>query len=123
VRESGSCVVGPWEHDVLPRPFYPKRSDVIIAAYARTLRPGVSLSQFIEAWRPEGEGDYPAQVEIGIDPANDRKVLTLIRVDGSLDDLRQRLPELVHPNSLARLDEVIESTELESVYVHQRVDI
>jgi hypothetical protein len=96
---------------------------VIIAAYARTLRPGVSIQQFVEAWRPEGEGDYPAPVEIGIDPTNDRKVLTLIRVDGPLEDLQARLPDLVHPNSLTRLDEVVESTELESVYVQQPIDI
>ncbi len=96
---------------------------MIIAAYARTLRPGVSIRQFIEAWRPEGKGKYPAQVEIGVDPANDRKVLTLIRLDGSLEDLRQRLPDLVHPDSLARLSEVVESTELESVYVWQSAGI
>lgn len=96
---------------------------MIIAAYARTLRPGVSIQQFIEAWRPEGNGEYPAHVEVGVDPSNDRKVLTLIRVDGSLQDLQDRLPDLVHPNSVARLEEVIESTELESVYVQEPVDI
>lgn len=96
---------------------------MIIAAYARTLRPGVTIPQFIEAWRPEGEDEYPAQVEIGVDPANDRKVLTVIRVDGSLEDLQARLPDLVHPDSSARLDAVVESTELESVYVRQSVDI
>lgn len=96
---------------------------MIIAAYARTLRPGVSIPQFIDAWRPEGGDEYPAQVEIGVDPTNDRRVLTLIRVDGSLEDLQDRLPDLVHPDSLARLDEVVESTELESVYVQQSVAI
>lgn len=42
-------------------------------------------------------------MEIGIDPANDRKVLTLIRVQGSLEDLQRRLPDLVHPDSSSRL--------------------
>lgn len=96
---------------------------MIIAAYARTLRPGVTIPQFIEAWRPEGEGDYPAQVEIGVDPTNDRKILTLIRVEGSLEDLQNRLPDLIHPDSQDRLNEVVESTELESVYVQRSVDI
>lgn len=96
---------------------------MIIAAYARTLRPGVSLPQFIEAWRPEGEEEYPAQVAIGVDPTNDRKVLTLIRLDGSLEDLQRRLPDLVHPDSVARMDEVVESTELESVFLRQSVEI
>lgn len=96
---------------------------MIIAAYARTLRPGVSIPQFVQAWRPEGEGAYPAQVEIAVDPTDDRKVLTIIRVDGTLDDLQERLPDLVHPDSIARLEAVVESTELESVYVVQEVDV
>jgi hypothetical protein len=96
---------------------------VIIAAYARTLRPGVSLPQFIDAWRPERGGEYPAQVEIAVDPTDDRRVLTLIRVDGSLDDLQDRLPDLVRPDSVARLEEVVEATELESVYVQHSVAV
>lgn len=96
---------------------------MIIAAYARTLRPGVSIPQFIDARRPEGDGEYPAQVEIGVDPTDDRKVLTLIRVDGSIDDLQNRLSDLVHADSLRRLDRVVESTELASVYVRQSVHI
>lgn len=96
---------------------------MIIAAYARTLHPGVSIAQFIQAWRPEGKGAYPARVEIGIDPTNNRRVLTLIWVEGTLDDLQQRLPDLVHPDSSARLDEIVESTELASIYVQQSVDL
>lgn len=54
---------------------------------------------------------------------NDRRVLTLIRVNGPVEDLPNRLPELVHPDSLARLEKIVESTELESVYVGQSIDI
>ncbi len=93
---------------------------MVIAAYARTLRPGVSISQFIDAWRPAGQADYPAQVEIGIDPTNDRRVLTLIKIEGSIEDLQNRLSRLVHPDSLARLEKVVESTELESLELSSR---
>lgn len=96
---------------------------MIIAAYARILRAGVSIDQFIKAWRPEGTGQYPAEVDIGIDPTNDRRVLTLIRVEGSIQDLQDRLADLVRSDSVERLDKVVESTELESVYVQQSVDI
>ncbi|MFK4083347.1 hypothetical protein ACI2LF_04515 [Kribbella sp. NPDC020789] len=97
---------------------------MLIAAYARTLREGVTIDQFVEAWLPEGGGKYPAQVEIGVDPANDRRILTVIRVEGSsLEDLQGRMPELIHPDSHARLAEIVESTELEAVYVQQPVDL
>lgn len=89
---------------------------MIIAAYARTLRPGVSLDQFIAAWMPEGGDPYPAQWEVAVDPTDDRRVLTLVRFDGTLSDLQDAMPRLVHPDSPARLDAVVESTELQSLY-------
>lgn len=89
---------------------------MIVAAYARTLRPGVSIDQFIDAWMPEGGGPYPAHWEVAIDPTDDRRVLTLVRFDGTLPELQNAFPRLVHPESAARLDAVVESTELESIY-------
>jgi hypothetical protein len=89
---------------------------LIIAAYARTLRPGVSLDQFIAAWMPEGGDPYPARWEVAVDPTDDRRVLTLVRFDGTLSDLQDAMPRLVHPESPARLDAVVESTELQSLY-------
>jgi hypothetical protein len=89
---------------------------VIVAAYARTLRPGVSLDQFIAAWMPEGDDPYPARWEVAIDPTDDRRVLTLVRFDGTLSRLQDAMPRLVHPESAARLDTVVESTELQSIY-------
>ncbi len=96
---------------------------MVIAAYVRTLRPGVSIAKFIEAWRPEGDDPYPAQVEVAVDPTDDRKVLTLIRVEGSMEDLQALMPDLVHPDSEARLGEVVESTDLATVFVQEAVDI
>jgi hypothetical protein len=90
---------------------------VIVAAYARTLRPGVSLDQFIAAWMPESNGAYPAQWEVAVDPTDDRRVLTLVRFDGTLSELQDAMPRLVHPESVARLDAVVASTELQSIYL------
>jgi hypothetical protein len=89
---------------------------LIIAAYARTLRPGISLDQFIAAWMPEGGDPYPARWEVAVDPTDDRRVLTLVRFDGTLSDLQDAMPRLVHPESPGRLDAVVESTELQSLY-------
>ena len=54
---------------------------------------------------------------------NDRKILTLIRFDGSLEDLQRRLTDLVHPDSVDRLAMIVESTDLESIYVQQPAEI
>jgi hypothetical protein len=89
---------------------------VIVSVFARTLRPDVSLEQFVEAWAPEGDGPYPAGVEIAVDPANDRRVLTIIRFDGSLEDLQAAMPKLIHPQAHRRLDDVVESTALKGYY-------
>lgn len=89
---------------------------MIIAAYARTLRPGVSLDQFISAWMPEAKEPYPARWEVAVDPTDDRRVLTLVRFDGTLSELQNAMPRLVHPESPARLDSVVESTELAAIY-------
>jgi len=89
---------------------------LIIATYARTLRPGVSIEQFIAAWMPEGDDPYPARWEVAVDPADDRRVLTVVHFDGTLQELESAMPRLVHPESPARLDGVVESTELQSIY-------
>jgi hypothetical protein len=89
---------------------------VIVAVFARRLRPGVTIEQFVGAWAPEGEEPYPADVEVALDPADDRRILTIIRFAGGMPEFRQALPRLVHPESRARLAELVESTELEGVY-------
>jgi hypothetical protein len=89
---------------------------VIVAVFARRLRPGVSVEQFVSAWAPEGEGPYPAGVEVALDPADDRRILTVIRFDGVISEFQAAIPRLVHPDSRTRLAELVESTELEGVY-------
>jgi hypothetical protein len=94
---------------------------VIVAVFARRLRPGVSVEEFVNAWAPEGGEPYPAVVEVALDPADDRRILTVIRFDGGMPEFRASIPRLVHPDSRARLAELVESTELEGVY--ETVDV
>jgi hypothetical protein len=89
---------------------------VVIAVYARTLKPGISLDEFIAAWMPEGDDPYPAGLEVAVDPSNDRRVITIVRFDGTLEELQNAMPRLVHPESLDRLAKIVETTELENVY-------
>ena len=89
---------------------------MIVAVFARRLRPGVSVEQFVSAWAPEGEEPYPAGVEVALDPADDRRILTVIRFDGVISEFQAAIPRLVHPDSRTRLAELVESTELEGVY-------
>jgi hypothetical protein len=89
---------------------------MVIAVFARRLRPGVSVDQFVGAWAPDGGEPYPAGVEVALDPADDRRILTIIRFDGGMPEFQAAIPRLVHPESRARLAELVESTELEAVY-------
>ncbi|MGH3430276.1 MAG: hypothetical protein ACRDQZ_22360 [Mycobacteriales bacterium] len=96
---------------------------MIVAIFARTLRSGVSVEEFVRAWAPNGPESYSAQVEVALDPADDRRILTIIRFDGSLEDFEQATPRLIHPQSHERLDKIVESTQLEGVYQSVSVDI
>jgi hypothetical protein len=89
---------------------------VIVAVFARRVRPGVSVDEFVAAWAPEGGEPYPAGVEVGVDPADGRRILTIVRFDGDMRAFQAAMPRLIHPESHQRLAELVESTELESVY-------
>lgn len=89
---------------------------MIVAVFARRLRPGVSVEQFVGAWAPEGDDPYLAGVEVASDPTDDRRILTVIRFDGGMSEFQAAVPRLIHPESRARLAELVESTELEGVY-------
>jgi hypothetical protein len=89
---------------------------VIIAVFARRIRPGVSVDDFVTAWAPDNGQPYPADVEVGLDPADNRRILTIIRFDGDMQAFQAAMPRLIHPESHQRLAELVESTELESVY-------
>jgi hypothetical protein len=94
---------------------------MIVAVFGRVLRPAATVSDLVEAWKPVDARTYPAEVEVAVDPANDRRVVTIIRFSGSMDDFSAAMPNLVRPDSGERLEKVVESTELEAVY--ETVDV
>jgi hypothetical protein len=89
---------------------------LIIAVFSRKIRAGVSVDEFVRAWAPDNGEPYPAAVEVAVDPADDRRILTIVRFDGDMAAFQAAMPRLIHPDSHQRLNELVESTELESVY-------
>ena len=91
-----------------------------ISVLARTLRPGATYSDFVDAWYPErgfgvpGRGPYTAR-----SIADERQILAVGFVDvpdrRALDEglARVAAQEAVRH---ARIDEVIESTQLRGIY-------
>jgi hypothetical protein len=94
------------------------RAIYVRAIYVRTLKPGVTDEQFIEAWMPPGTtlDLYPARVGISHSLTGERQVVSVFEVDVPAGHLADALPGLVHPDSAQRLSEVVESTQLEAVY-------
>lgn len=95
---------------------------MIIACYARTLRSGKTLDDFVAAWMPPDHtpANYPASCRIAVDPADDRRILSVFEVDAPAESLPDVLPTLVHPDSEQRLAEVVSDTELAGVYAIER---
>jgi hypothetical protein len=91
-----------------------------ISALARTLRPGTTYRDFVDAWYPErgfgipGRGPYSAR-----SIANERELLTIGFLELSdrqaLDEGLGRVAEQEAVRH-ARIDEVIESTQLRGIY-------
>lgn len=96
---------------------------MIIAVFCRKVRPGVTMDDFVTAWAPEGGDPYPAEVEVGVDPADPTRFLTIVKFDGDLGAFQAAMPRLIHPDSHSRLDALVESTELESVYESVAVSV
>lgn len=88
------------------------------AVYVRTLKPNVTDEQFIDTWMPPDatRETYPARVTISRSLTNPRQITSIFEIDVPREEFASALPSLVHPDSTQRLAEVVESTELESVY-------
>ncbi|PZS36477.1 MAG: hypothetical protein DLM59_01165 [Pseudonocardiales bacterium] len=88
------------------------------AVFARTLKPGVTDEQFIQAWLPQGlvADSYPSAVTVSHGITDDRQIISIFEVDAAAQDLPDVLASLVHPDSTNRLAEVVESTQLEAVF-------
>jgi hypothetical protein len=87
------------------------------AVFVRTLKPGVTYQQFKNAWVPEGLGAaYPATARVARSLANDRQVITIIELDVPAAEFKAASASLTRSDALARLAEIVETTQLEGVY-------
>jgi hypothetical protein len=87
------------------------------AVFLRTLKPGVSIDDYLEAWVPD-EADQLSGVRTTISHSttNERQVLTILEVDATVEEYGELAPSLVKENAWDRLSEIVESTELETVF-------
>lgn len=88
------------------------------AVYVRKLKPDVTIHQFVESWMPEQHTriSYPAAVSIAQSLTNPREVISVFDVDVEASHFADVVPDLVHPDSEARLASIVESTQLEGVF-------
>lgn len=89
------------------------------AVYVRKLKDGVTDDQYVEAWMPEGTAreDYPARVSVSHSTVHERETVTVFEFDGDPDHVLDALGALVRPDWRDRVAEVIEGTDVETIYV------
>ena len=89
------------------------------AVYVRTLKDGVSDDQYIDAWMPEGVSreDYPARVSVSHSTVDERQTVTVFEFEGDPEHVLDALGALVRPDWRDRVAEVIEGTDVETIYV------
>lgn len=89
------------------------------AVYVRKLKDGVTDDQYVEAWMPEGTAreDYPARVSISHSTVHERETVTVFEFDGDPEHVLDALGALVRPDWRDRVAEVIEGTDVETIYV------
>jgi hypothetical protein len=89
------------------------------AVYVRTLKPGVTDDDSIAAWMPEGtdRADYPARVTVSHSTADERSTVTLLEFEGAPDHVLDALGALVRPDWRDRVAEVVEGTDVETLFV------
>lgn len=89
------------------------------AVYVRKLKDGVTDDQYVEAWMPEGTAreDYPARVSVSHSTVHERETVTVFEFDGDPEHVLDALGALVRPDWRDRVAEVIEGTDVETIYV------
>jgi hypothetical protein len=89
------------------------------AVYVRRLKDGVTDDQYVDAWMPEGatREDYPARVSVSHSTVHDRDTVTVFEFEGDPDHVLDALDALVRPDWRDRVAEVIEGTDVETIYV------
>jgi hypothetical protein len=91
---------------------------VIVAVFVRRLKPGLSYSDFEDAWRAEKGFGVPARVISASSLADPRDVLTVGFVDIEPEQLAAGSAAVADQEAKrhSKIDEVIESTELRAFY-------
>ena len=89
------------------------------AVYVRTLKPGVSDDDYIAAWMPEGvtKESYQALVHIAHATTNERQTVTTFELDVPVENVIDALGALVRPDWRDRVAEVVEGTDVETIFV------
>jgi hypothetical protein len=89
------------------------------AVYVRTLKDGVTDDQYVDAWMPEGTAreDYPARVSISHSTVEERTTATVFEFEGDPEHVLDALGALVRPDWRERVAEVVEGTEVETIFV------
>ncbi|MCU1407394.1 MAG: hypothetical protein JWQ43_3697 [Glaciihabitans sp.] len=87
------------------------------AIFVRTLKPGKTIEDYLDAWVPDDADKLEGvRTSISQSTTNERQILTIIEVDASTEEYGDIAPKLVKPDAWDRLAEVVESTELETVF-------
>ena len=88
------------------------------AVYVRTLNPGVTDDQYIDAWMPEGvdREAYKAHVTVSHSTVHERETVTVFEFEGDSENVLDALGELVRPDWRDRVAEVVETTAVETIY-------
>jgi hypothetical protein len=89
------------------------------AVYVRNLKPGVTDDEYVAAWMPEGlaREDYPAKVSVSHSTVDERETVTVFEFEGDPANVLDSLGALVRPDWRERVAEVIEGTDVETIYV------
>ncbi|WP_375399148.1 hypothetical protein [uncultured Amnibacterium sp.] len=88
------------------------------AVYVRTLKPGVTDDQYIQAWMPEGvdRDEYRARVSVSHSTVHERETVTVFEFEGDRDDVLNALGELVRTDWRDRVAQVVEDTTVETIF-------
>ncbi len=89
------------------------------AVYVRNLKDGVTDDQYVDAWMPEGTAreDYKARVSVSHSTVHERQTVTVFEFEGDPDHVLDALGELVRPDWRDRIAEVVDDTEVETIFV------
>jgi hypothetical protein len=87
------------------------------AVFLRTLKPGVSIEDYLAAWVPEDADKLSGvRTTISRSTTDERQVLTVLEIDATVEEYGELAPSLVKADAWDRLSDLVESTEVETVF-------